>query len=66
MSPFITHQVLTKKDSPFGYLLLQCIRTFQILDMYLTLEVHTEVTIAAGRCELQKLAKLMQVCVYYY
>jgi len=61
MSPFISHQVLTRKNSPLGYLLLQCIRTFQILDMYLMLEVHTEATIEAGHHELINLAKLMQV-----
>ena len=66
MSTFISHQVLTRKDSPLSYLLLQCIRTFQILDMYLILEVHTEATIAAGRRELANLAKIIQVCFHYY
>lgn len=61
MSPFISHQVLTRKNSHLGYLLLRCIRSFQILDMYLMMEVHTEATIAAGRGELTILATLMQV-----
>ena len=66
MSPFISHQVLTQKDSPLGYHLHQCIRTYQILDMYLVLEFHTEATISAGRHELAHLSKLMQVMFYYY
>lgn len=49
MMLFAAHNVLT--DAP-GVLLLQCARSFLELNMYVSLEVHTTETLAAGKREL--------------
>ncbi|KAJ7145390.1 hypothetical protein C8R43DRAFT_890476 [Mycena crocata] len=53
----VTHNVLTEK---IDVLLLQCIRSYQELDMWATLRRPDEETIAAGRAEMQKFQRLME------
>jgi hypothetical protein len=58
---FATHNILTPESSPAGYHLLKCIRSYLDLDMYASLEVHTEETISAGRDELLNFGALLNV-----
>ncbi|KZP29511.1 hypothetical protein FIBSPDRAFT_727366 [Athelia psychrophila] len=46
---FATHNVITEAACPLGYLLLKCLRSYLVVDMYVALEVHTQTTIQAGR-----------------
>ncbi|KAN0137278.1 hypothetical protein V8E53_004723 [Lactarius tabidus] len=48
----------------FLWLLLRAVRSFTIVDLYLSFEEHTEHTIAAGRQELKKFASLMQKYIH--
>ena len=61
IAPFLAHSILDVSRSPIGYLLLRLIRSYLIFDAYLTLEVHTESTIRAGRAELKNYGTLMKV-----
>ena len=61
MLPFITHNVLTKENSPLGYLMLRCLRSYLNLDMWVSMEVHTANTIEKGRKELLCFSKLIKV-----
>ncbi|KAF9231017.1 hypothetical protein BU15DRAFT_68692 [Melanogaster broomeanus] len=45
---FTAQNVLTREESPLGYALLQCIASYMEYHMYITLDVHTESTLAAG------------------
>jgi hypothetical protein len=58
---YAAHTVLLKDESPLGYLLLRCLRSYIVLDMYAALEVHTTETIAAGRAEVLRFSALMNV-----
>lgn len=58
MMLFATHNVLI---DPVGVLILQVVRSFLELNMYVSLEVQTSETIASGRAELQIFDELMQV-----
>lgn len=49
-----------------GYVLLQWIRSYSVLDMYAALEVHTEETIAAGQSALLKFENLLKVFSLFY
>jgi len=60
---FCAQDVLQQTSSKLGYLLLRCIRYYIELDMYASMEVHTEDTIAAGRQALQDFSDLMDVCI---
>jgi hypothetical protein len=55
--------VLSEAESPLGYLLLRCLRSYLVIDMYAGLEVHTTETIAAGRAEVLNFSSLMKVNV---
>ncbi|KAG1741895.1 uncharacterized protein EDB91DRAFT_1237102 [Suillus paluster] len=48
MMIYATHDILTERDCPLGYLLLRCVRLYLELDMYASLEVHTAETISSG------------------
>lgn len=50
ISIFILHNVF-KERSP-GYLLLKALRSFIEVDVYASLQMHTEATIASGRQKL--------------
>jgi hypothetical protein len=65
MLPFTTHNVLTAKDSPLGYLMLQCLRSYLNLDMWVSMEVHTADTIEEGRRELLRFSKLINVRISF-
>jgi hypothetical protein len=58
---FATHNIITHSEHPAGYLLLKVLRSYIALDMYAALEVHTAVTIAAGRKELLRFSKALKV-----
>ncbi|KAF8256486.1 hypothetical protein EI94DRAFT_1645643, partial [Lactarius quietus] len=56
---FVTHNIIPWSDKA-GWLLLCAVRSFTIVDLYLTFEEHTELTIAAVRQEIRKFASLME------
>lgn len=58
---FISHNVLTEKESPHGYHLLCCLRAYLDLTMWEGLDVHTEETIESGRKAVKRLGKLLNV-----
>ena len=58
---FITHDILTNDKNPHGYLLLQLLRSYLILDTYASLEVHTTETLEKGEEALGYYAAIMQV-----
>lgn len=58
---FISHNILTEKESPHGYRLLCCLRAYLDLTMWEALEVHTEETIASGRKAVKRFGKLLSV-----
>jgi len=53
--------VLTQAKCPTGFLLLRLLRSYLELDMYASLTVHTDVTIALGRDELLRFGEILQV-----
>lgn len=59
---YVAHTMLTEDDNPLGYLLLRCLRSYLVVDMFAALVVLTEDTIAAGRAELRVFSGLIQVC----
>ncbi|KDQ51821.1 hypothetical protein JAAARDRAFT_62330 [Jaapia argillacea MUCL 33604] len=58
---FSAHNILDLASDQEGYLLLQCLRSYLELDMYTALEVHTELTIKAGREEMNRFSGLIEV-----
>ncbi|KAK0505522.1 hypothetical protein EDD18DRAFT_1098869 [Armillaria luteobubalina] len=50
---FAAHSVLSKAANPNAYLLLKVIRSYLELDMYASMDVHTEKSIEEGRQLLQ-------------
>lgn len=62
---FTTHNVLTEKDSPLGYLMLRCLRSYLNLDMWVSMEAHTPDTIEEGRKELLRFSKLINVRISF-
>lgn len=58
---FAAHNILSKNVSKEGFHLLKLIRSYLELDMYVSLTVHTESTIAAGRAELLVFERLLHV-----
>ena len=54
--------MLTEKDDPQGYLLLQSLRAYVEMVMYENLEVHTSETIAAGEAAVEQFGALINVC----
>lgn len=53
--------MLTQSESPHGYLLLQLLRTYLVIDTFSAMEVHTEETIADGREEIRNFEQKMTV-----
>lgn len=49
-----------------GFLLLRLMRSYLELDMYTSLIVHTESTLAAGRAELLAFEELLHVTTSFY
>jgi hypothetical protein len=58
---FITHDILTNEKYPHGYLILQLLRSYHILDMYASLEVHTAETLEEGEEALKHYSAIMKV-----
>jgi hypothetical protein len=61
MLPFTTHNVLTEEESPLGYLMLRCLRSYLNLDMWVAMEVHMDDTIREGHQELLRFSALIKV-----
>ncbi|KAG1785854.1 uncharacterized protein HD556DRAFT_1450294 [Suillus plorans] len=59
MIVFAAQDILTSSHCKLGQLLLRCIHYYIEFDIYVSLEVHTEDTIAAGRLALQKFSEMM-------
>jgi len=62
---YAAQNVLTRKDDPVGYALLKTIASYLKLTMYITLDVHTESTLAAGEAELLVFQQRLQVYSSY-
>jgi hypothetical protein len=63
---FATHNIVLPADEA-GWLILQVIRAYQVVDMYLSFTVHTSETLAAGCSALKEFAHLIAVSkVNYY
>ncbi|KAG2033659.1 hypothetical protein BDR03DRAFT_808803, partial [Suillus americanus] len=59
MIVFAAWDILTSSCCKLGHLLLCCIYYYVEFDIYASLEVHAEDTIAAGRLVLQKFSEMM-------
>ncbi|KAI9431873.1 hypothetical protein H4582DRAFT_2113324 [Lactarius indigo] len=57
---FAAHNIFPPDKDKEEWKLLLCLRSFSILDLLLSLEVHTEETILAGRSELERFGTLMK------
>ncbi|KAG1776116.1 hypothetical protein EV702DRAFT_1180116 [Suillus placidus] len=49
---YTAQNILTRTDDEAGYALLRCIASYLHIDMYISLDVHTESTIEAGKAEV--------------
>ncbi|KAG1844860.1 hypothetical protein F4604DRAFT_1884369 [Suillus subluteus] len=58
---YASQNILTRNEDKAGYALLRCIASYLELDMYISLDVHTTDTIAAGEAELLVYQKLLEV-----
>ncbi|PCH36191.1 hypothetical protein WOLCODRAFT_86299, partial [Wolfiporia cocos MD-104 SS10] len=57
---FATHNILSTRPGSAEYLLLRCLRSYLVLDMYLSFEVHTSRRLAEGQEELLRFSKLIK------
>jgi hypothetical protein len=57
---FVARNLIRRRDKK-GWPLLRALRSFSIVDLFLSFEEHTQLTITAGRQELKKFGQLMQV-----
>ena len=62
---FAVYNIISK-TSKEGIYLLRCIRSYVILDTYISMEVHTSKTLQDGRAELQTFANLIQVRIFLH
>ncbi|KAG1799033.1 uncharacterized protein HD556DRAFT_1231771 [Suillus plorans] len=58
---YTTQNVLTRTDDEAGYALLRCIASYLHIDMYVSLDVHTESTIKAGKAEVLEFQTHLEV-----
>lgn len=58
---FTSHNVLSKDESPAGFILLQVLRSYLELDMFASLSVQTESTLEFGKKELKIFEQAIQV-----
>ncbi|KAG2746305.1 hypothetical protein P692DRAFT_201867904 [Suillus brevipes Sb2] len=56
---YAAQNVLTRAEDEAGYALLKCIVSYLHIDMYVSLDVHTESTLAAGEAEILVFQKLL-------
>jgi hypothetical protein len=59
---FASQHILNATDSEEGFCLLRLIRSYLELDMFASLTLQTESTIAAGREELVRFEGILRVC----
>ena len=62
---FAVYKIMPK-TSREGIHLLRCIRSYVILDTYISMEAHTSKTLEDGRAELQNFANLTQVRIFLH
>jgi hypothetical protein len=60
---FSSHNLLTGETSPAGFILLRLLRSYLELDMFSSLSVQTESTLAAGKTELGKFERIAKVLI---
>ncbi len=58
---FAVYNVVDQNDKE-EWLLMHCLRSFSIIDLLLSFEVHTDKTILAGWKEIVHFGRLMRVC----
>ncbi|KAH9958180.1 hypothetical protein BJV74DRAFT_800037 [Russula compacta] len=64
---FIAHNIIPSRNQESeGWLLLQCLQAFSIVDLYLAFEAHTEHTITSGWCELESFAQCMKKYIHAF
>ncbi|KAF8258702.1 hypothetical protein EI94DRAFT_1910877 [Lactarius quietus] len=56
---FAAHNIIKQNDSE-GWQLMRCLRSFSILDLLLSFEVHTNESISAGEEEISRFGDLMK------
>ncbi|KAG1883635.1 hypothetical protein F4604DRAFT_1920145 [Suillus subluteus] len=56
---YAAQNVLTRVEDEAGYALLKCIVSYLHIDMYVSLDVHTESTLAAGEAEILVFQELL-------
>lgn len=62
---FAMHNIVTSSGGlSKGYALLLCLRSYSYLDLYASLDMHTESTILQGRFESIHLAKRLEVSIH--
>ncbi|TFK32476.1 hypothetical protein BDQ12DRAFT_773340 [Crucibulum laeve] len=59
LAPYVLHNILEKSVTPHGYLLLCCLQSYIKLDIYASLDLHTEKTLAAGKNALKDFINLI-------
>jgi hypothetical protein len=57
---FVVHNIIMTSDK-VGWWLLRAVRSFTIVDLYLSFEEHTQDTIDAGQQELKRFGEYMEV-----
>lgn len=62
---FVSHNVLTEKESPIGYSMLRVLRSYLDLDMWESLEVQTSDTIQQGRQTVTEFSAALQVRIFF-
>ncbi|KAI0309431.1 hypothetical protein OF83DRAFT_1166855 [Amylostereum chailletii] len=55
--------IFSRDTHPTEWLLLRCIRSYVNLDMYISLPVHMDHTLAAGEQELRKFGRLLKLYI---
>ncbi|KAI9443747.1 hypothetical protein BJY52DRAFT_1206738 [Lactarius psammicola] len=60
---FAAQNIIQRSEDKEGWQLLLCLRSFSILDLLLSFEVHTEKMIMAGRNELARFGRLMKAYI---
>ena len=66
---FSSHNLLTGDISPAGFILLRLLRSYLELDMFSSLSVQTESTLAAGKTELgifERIAKVLLPLFHFF
>jgi hypothetical protein len=61
---FVSHNVLTEKESPVGYSMLRVLRNYLNLDMWESLEVQTSDSIKHGRQAVIQFSAALQVFIF--